>query len=46
MSRKAGINYKFESGVSAAVGPKNSGRSAERHMWQTYHNPKNPMGCG
>ena len=29
MSRKAGINYKFESGVSAAVGPKNSGRSAE-----------------
>ena len=29
MSRKAGINYKFESGVSAAVGLKNSGRSAE-----------------
>lgn len=29
MSRKAGINYKFESDVSAAVGPKNSGRSAE-----------------
>lgn len=29
MSRKAGINYKFNSDVSAAVGPKNSGRSAE-----------------
>jgi hypothetical protein len=32
MSRKAGINYKFESGVSAAVGPKNSGRSAEAYV--------------
>ncbi|MGA7344099.1 MAG: hypothetical protein WBY01_00870, partial [Pseudolabrys sp.] len=29
MSRKVSINYKFKSGVSAAVGPKNSGRSPE-----------------
>jgi hypothetical protein len=29
MSRKAGINYKFKSDLSAAVGSKNSGRSPE-----------------
>jgi hypothetical protein len=32
MSRKVSINYKFKSGVSAAVGPKNSGRSAEAYV--------------
>jgi hypothetical protein len=36
MSRKAGINYKFESGVSAAVGPKNSGRHVQAFFRETF----------
>ena len=37
MSRKAGINYKFESGVRCGR-PEELRSDLLRHMWQTYHN--------